>query len=134
MGHDTERTNRMNRATLTIAGSRREFFATGDGYIFESVANGSCPLIGKWPRHAATCADAVRAILPKDHECAQCKRGQNKGSVAHGFWKGFVQGTDRRGNFRRTPYRAWLCDDHVDQLISNDGAELELVKLAESSH
>jgi hypothetical protein len=119
----------VNRATLTIAGQRREFFATADGYIFESVANGSCPLVGQWPRHAATCADAVRAILPKEHECAQCKRGQNKGSRAHGYFVG-RQPVLRKGCDSWAPYRGWLCDDHAEVLWS-EGYELTMVKEAE---
>lgn len=111
----------MNRTTITIAGERRTFFATADGKIFESVANGSCPEVGQWPRYAATLKDALGCLMPESHECAQCRKAQQSGSHATGYFKGHI--FDRRG--MRVPYRGWLCEDHAE-LLHNDGAELRM--------
>lgn len=115
----------MNRATISIAGERREFFATADGHIFESVPNGSCPEVGVWPRFAKTCADAVRALLPEAHLCAQCVRAQQPGSHAAGYFVGRMPARRKDGTDGWAPYRGWLCDDHAE-LLWSDGYDLKI--------
>lgn len=124
----------MHRATLSIAGTPHEFFATGDGFIFESVVNGSCPQIGRWPhwgtrRAPRTLETALLQMLPETHECAQCKRGDNKGSHAFGYFVGRMPITRRGGADGWAPYRGWLCDDHAE-LLHEDGYELKQIDLS----
>lgn len=67
--------------------------------------------------------------------CAQCKAGDSEAAREEGIMPAeadcYVEGKIVNNSFSGhefIPYRGYLCDDHLDMLLS-DGAELKATKI-----